>query len=402
MFAAENRAGPEASASRLESVDLLRGLVMVLMALDHTRDFFHEDLHHFQPLDLTRTYPALFLTRWITHFCAPVFVFLAGTGAFLSRSRGRTPRDLSMFLLTRGLWLVFLELTWVNCFGWSFNVDFHGIGLAVVWALGWSMVALSGLVWLPIPVITIFGVIMILSHNAFDGVRPESFGAWEGLWRVLHAGGEFQIAPGWKVGAGYPLIPWIGVMAVGYGFGEVFRAEPAKRAGRLLILGLAITLAFVLVRFTNVYGNPTPWHPQRTGLFSVFSFIDCHKYPPSLCYLLMTLGPALMLLAWFERGTPRLLRPLLVFGRVPLFYYLLHLPLIHGMAVEANLIYHGRANWLYGSQPSNAPEAGWGERGFGLLAVYGFWLVAVAILYPACKWFANLKRRSRAVWLSYL
>ncbi len=402
MHAAEIRAAPAPAAPRLESVDLLRGLVMVLMALDHTRDFFHEDLHHFQPLDLARTYPALFLTRWITHFCAPVFVFLAGTGAFLSTTRGRTTRDLSLFLLTRGLWLVFLELTWVKCLGWAFHFDYHGIGLAVIWALGWSMVVLAGLVWLPRRFIALFGIVMIVAHNALDGLKPESCGAWEGLWRVLHAGGEFEIAPGWKIGAGYPLIPWIGVMAAGYGFGELLLAESGRRRKWLLRLGLGLTLAFVVVRSTNFYGNPTPWQPQVTGLFTLFSFLDCHKYPPSLSYLLMTLGPALIALALFDRGTPRVLRPLLVFGRVPLFYYLLHLPLIHGLAVVANSLYHGRADWLYGTQPAGALEPAWGGRGFGLLAVYAFWLLAITLLYPACKWFAELKRRSRAKWLTYL
>ena len=406
---AETRAAPGPApatptgpaAPRLESVDLLRGLVMVLMALDHTRDFFHEDLHHFQPLDLDHTYPALFLTRWITHFCAPVFVFLAGAGAFLSTTRGRTTKELSLFLLTRGLWLVFLELTWVKCFGWAFHFDYHGIGLTVIWALGVSMIVLAGLVWLPRNWIGIFGIVMIAGHNAFDGIKPESFGAWGGLWQVLHAGGEFNLAPGWKVGAGYPLIPWIGVMAAGYAFGGLLLSEPAVRRKWLVRLGLGLTLAFVLVRFGNFYGNPTPWQPQPTAGFTIFSFLDCHKYPPSLCYLLMTLGPALLVLACFDRGTPRVLKPLLVFGRVPLFYYLLHLPLIHGMAVAANFVHHGRADWLYGTQPDGAGEPVWGTRGFGLLAVYVFWILAVLLLYPACKWFAELKRSSRAKWLSY-
>jgi uncharacterized membrane protein len=401
MHAAETRAAP--ATPRLESVDLLRGLVMVLMALDHTRDFFHEDLHHFQPLDLARTSLALFFTRWITHFCAPVFVFLAGAGALLSTTRGRSTRDLSLFLLTRGLWLVVLELTWVKCLGWAFHFDYHGIGLAVIWALGWSMVVLAGLVWLPMEAVVIFGIAMIVNHNALDGVKPGSFGAWGGLWRVLHAGGDFEIAKGWQVGAGYPLIPWIGVMAAGFGFGRLLLAEQKLRRKWLVILGLCLIAEFIFIRATNAYGNPVPWKPQARGpIFTFLSFLDCWKYPPSLCYLLMTLGPALLALAFFDRGTPRLLRPLLVFGRVPLFYYLVHLPLIHGMAVIANYIHHGRADWLYGMQPAGAPEPAWGERGFGLLAVYAFWLLAVALLYPACKWFAELKRRSRAKWLTYL
>jgi uncharacterized membrane protein len=397
-----NQIAGEKIRPRLDSVDLLRGTVMALMALDHTRDFFSNITH--DPLDLKQTFPALFLVRWITHYCAPVFVFLAGTGACLSMTRGRTTRDLSWYLVSRGLWLVVLELTYVNWCGWAFDVSLHWFGGSVIWAIGWSMVALAGLVWLPVSAVTSFGVAMILLHNAFDGVKPGSFGAWAGLWQILHAGGVFELAPGVKFGAGYPLIPWIGVMAAGYGFGSLWKRGDAERRSWLLKLGFALTSLFVLVRATNFYGDPTPWSSQKSGLFTLFSFLHCEKYPPSLCYLLMTLGPAICILAWYERGTPVLMKPLLVFGRVPLFYYLLHLPLIHGMAVGVNLLRFGRADWLYGFQPAlvtSPPEPPPGA-GFGLAGVFFFWLLALVLLYPVCRWFAVLKQRRKDWWLGYL
>lgn len=387
-----------ASSSRLESVDLLRGIVMVLMALDHTRDFFHQAIGKFDPLDLTQTNTALFLTRWITHFCAPVFVFLAGTGAFLSFARGKSRSELSWFLLTRGLWLVVLEVTWVKCLGWSFNFDYHQVWFLVIWAIGWSMVVLAALIHLPKWAVATVGLVMIFGHNALDGVKPEAWGAWAGWWRVLHAGGPFEIAPGYTFGAGYPLIPWIGVMAVGYSFGTVLLRPPAERQRWMLRAGLVLTAMFILIRFSNLYGDPKEWTTQKNGWFTALSFLDCHKYPPSLCYLLMTLGPALVVLSLLDRGTPNWLRPMLVFGRVPLFYYLLHLPLIHGLAIGVNFLRFGRADWLYGNTAGIKPPE---DAGFGLPGVYLAWIVVTVMLYPACRWFADLKRRRRDAWLSY-
>jgi uncharacterized membrane protein len=388
--------------SRLDSVDLLRGLVMVLMALDHTRGFFSNA--HFYPLDLDKTNVPLFLTRWITHFCAPLFVFLAGTGAFLSTTRGKTTRELSWFLLTRGLWLIFLEVIVIRCLGWNFHFDFHSIGVAVIWAIGWSMIVLAGLVHLPIWAIAVFGITMIAGHNVDDWVRPGDLGAWGGLWRILHAGGEFELLPGYKLGVGYPLIPWIGVMAAGYAFGTILMRDPAARRKWTFLAGTCMTVLFVLIRYSNLYGDPNPWSQQKNAVFTIFSFIHCQKYPPSLCFLLMTLGPALILLSVLDRGTPAFLKPILVFGRVPMFYYLLHLPLIHGLAVLVNVVRFGRADWLYGAPPgpgeprvSVPPEAG-----FDLPIVYLIWIGVVLALYPLCRWFAEVKRRRREVWLSYL
>ena len=387
--------------ARLESVDLLRGLVIVLMALDHVRDFFTNV--KFDPLDLTQTNPALFMTRWITHFCAPVFIFLAGTGAFLSGTRGKSKHELSWFLFTRGLWLALLEITWVRCLGWEFNFQFHLIPAAVLWAIGWSMVVLAGLVFLPHRAVAAFGIAMIAAHNALDPMRAEAWGKLDWLWIVLHQGGDFQVTPAIKFIAAYPLVPWIGVMAAGYGFGAILLHEPARRRREIFLVGLGLTALFVLLRWRNGYGNPKPWSPQASALFTVFSFIDCHKYPPSFLYVLMTLGPALMLLAWLDRGTPRLLWPVLVIGRVPLFFYLLHLPLIHALAVLVAFARYGRADWIFGS-PFGAAEKFTipADNGFGLPVVYFVWTLVVLMLYPVCKWFGEVKRRRREAWLSYL
>ncbi len=385
--------------SRLESIDVLRGLVIVLMALDHTRDFFHHGAFEgWDPLDLTRTSPGLFLTRWITHFCAPVFVFLAGTGAFLSTARGKSKRELSWFLFTRGLWLVVLEFTWVKCLGWSFSFQFDALWLLVIWALGISMIVLASLIHLPTSAIAVFGLVLIFGHNALDGIKPESWGRWAGLWQVLHAGDKFELWPGFTIGAGYPLIPWIGVMAAGYAFGTLLQLEPARRKRWLICFGLGAIALFAVLRGTNLYGNTTPWAQQSSALFTLFSMLDCRKYPPSLCYLLMTLGPAMLVLAALDGGTPRWLRPALVFGRVPLFFYLLHLPLIHGLSVLVHRFRFTDLGWLFGVDGAKPPPG----AGFGLGATYATWLLVLLILFPGCRWFAELKRRRKDAWLSYL
>jgi len=390
-----------AAKTRLDSVDALRGFVMIVMALDHTRDFFSKDLS-FDPTDLARTYPALFLTRWITHYCAPVFIFLAGTGAFLATTRGKTKEELSRFLLTRGLWLVFLELTWVRCCGWLFNFDYHFAMGIVIWAIGWSMVGLAGLVFLPLRWIATFGLVMIASHNLFDYVQPGTFGKLGWLWKILHSGGIIVPAQGYRFAAGYPLVPWIGVMAVGYSFGSWLVRESAQRRKWLFRSGAALTALFVLLRAINVYGDPDHWSPQKNALFTFFSFLNCHKYPPSLLYLLMTLGPALVVLAVLDRGTPRWLGPVLVFGRVPLFYYLLHIPLIHGLGVLFAYVRYGHAEWFFANPPAAGPPPIPADYGYSLPVVYLIWVGVIAALYPACQWFAEVKRRRREVWLSYL
>lgn len=385
---------------RLESVDLLRGLVMVLMALDHTRDFFGNV--PFSPVDMQHTAPALFFTRWITHFCAPTFVFLAGAGAYLSTTRGRrTTAELSRYLAVRGLWLIVVDLVFFNT-AWMFHLTVHWLSAMVLWAIGCSLLTLAALVWLPRSVALAFGLVLIAGHNVFDGVKPGDAGVSSGLWRILHAGGVIDLGSGFKLAADYPLIPWIGVVAVGYALGPMLTADESVRRKRLTMLGAGLVIAFVAVRWSNLYGNPVPWAPQKNAMFTAISFLNCQKYPPSLCFLLMTLGPMTLVLAAFDRGVPGMLRPLVVFGRVPLFYYVLHIPFIHAGYLLACLVRFGRADWAYGFQPGVDPRpAAPPGAGFSLPAVYLFWIIFVVALYPACRWFADLKQRRREAWLTY-
>ncbi|MEY2879018.1 MAG: hypothetical protein RLZZ15_1398 [Verrucomicrobiota bacterium] len=372
---------------------------MVLMALDHARDFFHFGaIHGFNPLDLATTTPALFLARWITHFCAPTFVFLAGAGAFLSGARGKSPAALSRFLLTRGVWLIVLEWTFVQWAGWTWAVDLHRHFALVIWAIGWSMIALAALVRLPTWAVATCGMAMIFLHNVLDGVRAERLGAWGPWWKILHAGGEVPLGGGHVIGAGYPLVPWVGVMAAGYGFGALLTRPDDERRRWLARLGLAACGAFLALRFSNLYGDAHPWAVQASPWQTAGAFLDCVKYPPSLCYLLMTLGPALLLLACWDRGVPAWARPLLVFGRVPMLFYLLHIPLLHAMAALVMRWQWGRADWLYGVAPA-APPA---DAGFGLVGTAVAWAVALAVLFFACRWFGAFKRRRRDAWLGYV
>jgi uncharacterized membrane protein len=386
---------PTPPKQRLESVDLLRGLVMVVMALDHVRDHLHRGAMMNDPTDLAHTTPAIFLTRWVTHSCAPVFVFLAGTGAFLWGARGRTKDEISRYLLTRGLWLVALELTVVN-WEWNFGVTFSFIYAQVIWALGWSMVALAALVRLPLPAIGAFGWWMILGHNLFDGVKSERFGPFGWLWSILHVPGPIVWAPGHTLLVVYPLVPWIGVMAAGYAFGSWMANPDPKRRQRLIAVGLLLVAVFAELRTYNFYGDPHPWAHQKDALFSTLSFLNCSKYPPSLLFLLMTLGPALVLLGVTDRRLPALARPLVVFGRVPLFYYVIHLFLIDMITAGCALARYGigAAKML-----EKGPAADWG---YGLPVVYAIWLAAVVALYPVCRWYAGVKARSQSRWLSYL
>jgi uncharacterized membrane protein len=388
--------------ARLDSVDLLRGLAMVVMALDHTRDFFHSSgiWSNFDPTDLSRTTAALFMTRWVTHFCAPVFCFLAGSGAFLYAARGRSRRELSRFLLRRGLFLVLLEMTVLHV-AWWFNFILLAQSVQVIWMLGWSMIALSALIYLPLWAITAFGVAMIAGHNLLDGIHADSLGSLGWLWRVLHEGG--LVLPSKYLGFyfAYPLIPWIGVMAAGYGFGKLLLLERRERRRRLLFLGLSLTLLFVVLRAVNVYGDPTPWSDQRSRLFTFFSFINTFKYPPSLQYLLMTLGPSIAALALFDRHLGRLARSVVVFGRVPLFFYVLHIYVIHALAVAFAYVRYGQATWLF-QLPDLPPPPVPKDYGYSLPAVYLIWIAVVAGLYPVCRWYAGVKKSRRYPWLSYL
>lgn len=386
---------------RLESIDMMRGLVMILMALDHTRDYFSNAT--FNPVDLGRTDAAYFLTRWITHLCAPTFMLLAGAGAFLSTFRKNlNQRELSIYLAGRGLWLIVLEVTLVR-FGWTFNWDYsYAIG-QVIWALGWSMLALAALVFLPRLAIACFALLLIAGHNAFDGLHAGNSPLPGGLWILLHEPGTIEYLPGHHFNSLYPLVPWIGVMAAGYCLGPVF-LEP-NRQTILFRLGLSCLALFLVLRLGNFYGDPHPWSPQKNGLFTLFSLLNFEKYPPSLLYLLATLGLMFIGLALFEnRRLPIIRQPLLTVGKAPLFFYLLHIYLIHGAALAVTHYQGLPADWLTAGSPEKPfPEIPSPDYGFDLPAVYGVWLALLVLLYPCCRLFVRIKQRYRHVaWLSYL
>jgi uncharacterized membrane protein len=378
-------------------VDVLRGVVMILMALDHVRDYFGIADN---PTNVAQASAALFFTRWITHVCAPTFFLLTGTGAYLALRR-RATSELSRFLLTRGLWSIVLEFTVFRCFGYQFNVDYRVTMLVILWALGWSMIALAALVHLPASAVAAVGIVLVAGHNLLDSVQAASFGAFAPLWTILHAQGVVVNAP--VVFVAYPLIPWIGVTAVGYALGQVFSWLQKDRQRFFLRCGIALTLAFVLVRLANVYGDPIPWTAQASFWRTIRSFLNATKYPPSMLFLLMTLGPALLVLYALDRGTPRALGPALTFGKVPLFYFLLHLPLIHLLAVIFCAIRYNAVYWMFESPtldryPFTRPP-GWG---YSLPVVYAVWIGVVVALYPLCRWFADVKARRTDTWLGYL
>jgi uncharacterized membrane protein len=375
--------------ARVASIDILRGLVMVLMALDHVRDFFTDV--RFDPLDLSQTTAALFLTRWITHFCAPTFVLLAGVSAYLT-GRSCTRAELSRFLWTRGLWLVVLEVTLMSLV-WTFNVRYdHGLFLQVIWAIGVSMLVLAALVHLPMPQIAAFSLLIIGGHNLLDGIEPQSFGAWAPLWSLLHV--QEPIPYGFVA---YPLIPWIAVMSLGYCIGSLFDLERERRRQWFVYLGAGSLTLFVLLRATNVYGDPIDWTLQSTTVRTLLSFVDVHKYPPSLQYVLLTLGAALLSLAALESVRGKFAEVLRTFGRVPLFFYVLHVALAHLAAGIVGLA-TGFGTALLSGDFMQVPQ----QWGFGLPVVYLAWLLVIATLYPACRWFAAVKRRRDDWWLSYL
>jgi uncharacterized membrane protein len=384
---------------RLESIDVLRGIVIILMTIDHVRDFFGAPGN---PTDPARASAALFFTRWITHLCAPVFFLLTGTGAYLAR-RHRTTGELSRFLWTRGLWLIVLELTVLRSFGYQFNVDYRVTMLVILWALGWSMIALSALVYLPPPAVAAIGVAIIVLHNLADGIKAAALGAFGPFWTMLHAQGVVVATPRFLVFAAYPIVPWIGVTAAGYGLGVVFDWSAERRRRFLLRLGVGLALGFVALRAINVYGDPVRWTAQASATRTLLSFLNTTKYPPSLLFLLMTLGPASLLLWLLDRGTPRVLRPALVLGQVPLFYFMLHLPLIHLLAVIVAGVRYGQVHWLFESPtlaqyPFTRPP-GWA---YSLAVTYAIWAAVVLMLYPLCVWFAGVRRRRGDWWLSYL
>jgi uncharacterized membrane protein len=388
--------------TRITSIDLLRGLIMIIMALDHTRDYFHKDAFLFDPLDLEKTSVLLFFTRWITHFCAPIFVLLAGTSAFLSGQK-KTKKELSIFLVKRGCWLIFLELTVVN-FSWFFNIHFSFILLAVIWALGVSMICLAALIHLPRKWLLVVSLLLICAHNLLDGVHHYQNDATGFIWGLLHDS-KIYTTPYGNIFEGYPVIPWIGVMALGYYMGAFFAKDfdVQKRKKILITLGCLSWIAFILLRTINIYGNIKPWANQPSMAFSILSFINVSKYPPSLDYLLVTEGFAFIFLGLTENISNRITKIISVYGRVPMFYYILHIYMIHLVAMAAAVFtgfpwtaMTGFTSWI-----SNSPQLT--GYGFSLGVVYVIWISIVIILYPLCKKYDRYKSSHRDKWwLSYL
>lgn len=379
-----------AGAARIDAIDMLRGLVIVLMVLDHVRDFFHPTAFTADPLAIESGDPALFITRWVTHLCAPTFVFLAGVSIWLQRANGKSRGDLTRFLLTRGLWLIVLELTIV---GLGFNFG-GGIFLQVIWAIGASMVAMAALIWLPRVALLAVGLAVVAGHQLLAPIDPPDLGALAPVWSAT-----FEFAPGLGGFVAYPFVPWLGVMLVGYGLGALFQLP--KRTRSILLLAGGLLALFAVVRVINLYGDPQPWAVQAEPLWTALSFINVAKYPPSLDYVLVTLGLSLALLPLLARLKGPAAGVLLTFGRTPLVSYVLHIFIAHGLALAVGTAMGAPPSAFFNmlGDPSRVIEAGWG---FGLAGVYAAWLAVLALLYPLSRWFEGVKRRRRDWWLGYL
>jgi uncharacterized membrane protein len=398
------------SRVRYDAPDLVRGIVMVVMLLDHTRDFTHADALRFEPTDLAQTTVVLFFTRWVTHYCAPLFVFLAGMSTAFQQQRGKPLDQLSAFLLKRGVWLCLLEVLVIRFLVfWQLVPTF--LFLQVIWALGISMIVLAAAVRLPTAAALAIAVAIVAGHNALDGIQVA---AWQGpgfpgpsaagtVWMLLHQPGLMPIGSRIIVMAQYPVLPWIGVMLFGWVVGHVYQWPLDRRRRALAMIGFACTAAFVVVRGVNVYGDPSRWTPQPSVVFTMLSFLNTTKYPPSLDYVLMTVGPGLLTLAWFE-GVPserrgRVGQALITYGRVPLFFYVLQWT----YAKCAGLV----LSEIFGRDPSMYFQTflqwTWNDRvGFPIWVTYAVWIGGVVILYFPCRWFAAVKARRRDWWLSYV
>lgn len=391
-------AQPLKTGYRIQSIDLLRGLVMVIMALDHVRDYFHWSAQMYAPLDLSQTTPAIFLTRWVTHFCAPVFMFLAGTSAYFVGQR-KSKKQLSFFLLTRGLWLMFLDLTVIGL-GWTFNIHFPAFFFDTLWALGVSMAVLSALIYLPYRIIITLGILIVAGHNLLDNIHVPGTDLKAFLWDELHdQAGPFNFY-GHNVFTAYPVLSWIGIITLGYCFGALYKKDfgAGRRKKWLLLIGSGAIILFIIIRAINIYGDPQPWSSQKTGLFTFLSFMKVTKYPPSLLYTLITLGPAIIFLAFAEQPLNRFTKFISVYGRVPMLYYLVHIYLIHILAMLAvQLTGFGWKAMVTDFFPAVK------GYGFPLVVVYFIWIAIVLVLYPLCKWYDKYKTTHKEKWwLSYL
>ena len=378
---------------RLDVIDALRGLVICLMVLDHVRDFIHRDAFLYDPLDLGKTSVMLYATRWVTHLCAPTFVLLSGVSIWLQARKGKTGWALSRFLLTRGLWLIFLELTLVDG---GFDFLWPSLFLQVIYAIGMSMVLMAALVWLPRPAVLAVGLVIVCGHNLLDGVDAGALGPWTLPWRLFMAPGPL---PGGFIA--YPALPWLGIMAAGYGIAPLYLME-TKRRNRLMAAAAAAMLAlFLVLRLPNLYGNGSPWTLPANHAFAALAILDVTKYPPSLDYVLVTQGMSFLLFLGLQRLPETMLKPLLAFGRTPLFTYLLHIFIAHGIAVAIGVLMGVPFAHFIGTltQPDRLARD---HFGLPLLGAYAEWLAVLLILYPLSSAYARFRATHKTWWQSYL
>jgi uncharacterized membrane protein len=390
------------SSDRIESIDVFRGAVMVLMALDHARDYFGQGSFSADPTNLTTTTPILFFTRWITHYCAPVFVFLAGISAFLQSEKKQNTRSISMFLFLRGLWLVLLEISVIN-FGWTFDTTASLYILQVIMAIGISMVLLSLIIYLPRKALVAVGLALVAGHNLLDGIVVSGTGVKVFVWSLLHQQKLIMLDNGTALFIVYPVMPWIGLMVLGYACGTLYRQNTGSKGRRkfLLVSGLSLTGGFILLRYINGYGDPHPWSTQKDLLYTILSFINTTKYPPSLLYLMMTTGPALMMLYIFECWKFTTVPALRIIGRVPLFYYVLHIYLLHLLAF-GGVVFYGMDWRSMILTRENLLSDRLSAYGYSLYIVYLVWASVVLMIYPFCKMYCRYKEANKdKKWLGF-
>jgi uncharacterized membrane protein len=400
---------PARTSYRIDSIDLLRGIVMIIMALDHSRDFFHKEGMTGDPLNLATTTPFLYFTRWITHFCAPVFVFLTGASIWFQSLR-KTKAELSEFLIKRGLWLILVEIIVMN-FAFSFDIHYGLIALQTIWSIGISMIILGLLIWLPFNVILVLGSLIVLGHNLLDYYEANFTKAPGWLYSLIHQPGFYRLWDGHNLLILYPFLSWTGLMMLGYCFGKLFlKFEQPQRKKILAWLGFGVIILFVALRLTNKmgsefhYGDPGRWAQQKTPLYTFLSFMNVQKYPPSLLYMCATIGPAILFLAFVGNVRNGLTRFITVFGRVPFFYYILHFFLLHFLAMIFFFTRgHSFAEGIHHNVQGFLPNFIIPGEGYSLWVVYVVWISVILVLYPLCKWYSDYKLKHREKWwLSYL
>lgn len=388
--------------NRIESIDLLRGIIMIIMALDHCRDYFHSAALVEDPLNLATTTPFLFFTRWITHFCAPIFLFLSGTSAWLQSGR-KTKAELSRFLVTRGLWLVLVDL-FIITLGTTSDIYFSYFIIQTLWAIGISMAILGLMIWLPFYAILVTGLVIVLGHNMIDFAEANHQGNFPFWWHLLHKQGDIILWKGQHLFIFYPFLSWSGLMMLGYCFGKIFTTYESTQRSKILIrMGLGLLAFFAVLRFANVYGDPLHWSGQKNTLYTFLSFMNVQKYPPSLLYMCATIGPALIFLGLVKNTGSRLSKIFIVYGRVPMFYYIIHFYVLSSLNI---LLYLSRGHTvtegLKGAQGMPWKFVAPGE-GYSLAVAYAIWISVVIALYPLCKWYDNYKTNHKEKWwLSYL